>query len=141
MLAKSLKPVEWVGRSRKDMKAMPEDVQDTFGFGIMKEEIEIYHGSGNVFADLGLPDAEERLAKAELARRIFNIIVKRRLTQAQAADLLGIDQPKVSALTRGKLSGFSMERLFHFLNALGSDVQITIKAKPRSRQLAHLKVT
>ena len=107
----------------------------------MNEESEVYQGSGNVFADLGLPDAEERLAKAELARQILNIITKRRLTQARAAELLGIDQPKVSALTRGKLSGFSMERLFHFLNALGRDVQITVKAKPRSRQQAHLKVT
>ena len=107
----------------------------------MNEETEVYHGSGNVFADLGLPDAEERLAKAELARQILKIIARRRLTQAQAAELLGIDQPKVSALTRGKLSGFSMERLFHFLNALGRDVQITVKAKPRSRQQAHLKVT
>lgn len=106
----------------------------------MKEEIEVHHGSGNVFADLGLPDAEERLAKAELARQILKIIADRRLTQTQAAELLGIDQPKVSALTRGKLSGFSMERLFHFLNALGRDVQITVKPKPRSRQQAHLKV-
>jgi predicted XRE-type DNA-binding protein len=107
----------------------------------MTEEAEIFHGSGNVFADLGLPDPEQLLAKAELARQILNIITKRRLTQTQAAELLGIDQPKVSALTRGKLSGFSMERLFHFLNALGRDVQITVKAKPRSRQQAHLKVT
>ena len=107
----------------------------------MNEETEIYHGSGNVFADLGLPDAEERLAKAELARQILNIIAKRHLTQAKAAELLGIDQPKVSALTRGKLSGFSMERLFHFLNSLGRDFQITVKPKPRSRQQAHLKVT
>ncbi len=118
------------------MQAMPEDVQDT-----SNEETEVYHGSGNVFADLGLPDAEERLARAELARQILNIIARRRLTQAQAAELLGIDQPKVSALSRGKLSGFSMERLFHFLNALGRDVQITVKAKPRSRRQAHLKVT
>jgi predicted XRE-type DNA-binding protein len=107
----------------------------------MNEEIEVYHGSGNVFADLDLPDPEQLLAKAELARQILNIIAKRRLTQTQAAELLGIDQPEVSALTRGKLSGFSMERLFHFLNALGRDVQITVKAKPRSRQQAHLKVT
>lgn len=107
----------------------------------MNEEREIYHGSGNVFADLDLPDAEERLAKAELARQILNIIAQRHLTQAEAAELLGIDQPKVSALTRGKLSGFSMERLFHFLNLLGRDVKITIKPKPRSRQQGHLKVT
>lgn len=107
----------------------------------MKEEFEVYHGSGNVFAELDLPDAEERLAKAELARQILNLITERRLTQTQAAELLGIDQPKVSALTRGKLSGFSMERLFQFLNALGQDVEITIKAKPISRQQALLKVT
>ena len=107
----------------------------------MNEEIEVYHGSGNVFADLGLPDPEQLLAKAELTRHILNIITGRRLTQAQAAELLGIDQPEVSALTRGKLSGFPMGRLFHFLNALGRDVEITVKAKPRSRQQAHLKVT
>ena len=107
----------------------------------MNEEKEIHHGSDNVFDDLGLPNAEERLAKAEFARQILNIINHRHLTQAEAAELLGIDQPKVSALTRGKLSGFSMERLFHFLNLLGRDVKITIKPKPRSRQQAHLKVT
>ena len=106
----------------------------------MKEEIEIYHGSDNVFADLGLPNPEERMAKAALSIQIEEIIKKKRLTQAQAAEILGIDQPKVSALMRGKLSGFSMERLFHFLNALGRDVQIIVKAKPRSRQQAHLKV-
>ena len=66
----------------------------------------------------------------------FNVIAQRRLTQSEAAEFLGIDQPKVSALTRGKLSGFSMERLFHFLNILGRDVKITIKPKPRSREQA-----
>jgi predicted XRE-type DNA-binding protein len=106
----------------------------------MKEEIEVYHGSGNVFADLELPDAEEIQAKAELARQILSIITKRNLTQVMAAEILGIDQPKVSALMRGKQRGFTMERLFHFLNALGRDVQIVVKAKPRSRQQAHLRV-
>jgi predicted XRE-type DNA-binding protein len=106
----------------------------------MKEEIEVYHGSGNVFADLELPDAEEMQAKAELARQILSIITKRHLTQAMAAEILGIDQPKVSALMRGRLRGFSMERLFHLLNALGRDVHIVVKAKPRSRQQAHLRV-
>ncbi|MDR3569552.1 MAG: helix-turn-helix transcriptional regulator [Syntrophobacteraceae bacterium] len=107
----------------------------------MNDDKEIYNGSDNVFADMDLPDAEERLAKAELTRQILNIITQRQLTQAEAAELLGIDQPKVSALTRGKLSGFSMERLFHFLNLLDRDVKITIKPKPRSRQQAYLKVT
>jgi len=106
----------------------------------MKEEIELYHGSDNVFADLELPNPEERLAKAALSIKIQEIIKKKRLTQAQAAEILGIDQPKVSALIRGKLAGFSMERLFHFLNALGNDVQIVVKPKPRSRQHGQLKV-
>ena len=78
--------------------------------------------SGNVFADLGLPNAAGRLAKAELAHRICEIIAERRLTQARAAALFGVDQPKVSALVRGKLAGFSTERLCRFLNALGRDV-------------------
>lgn len=94
----------------------------------MKEEIEVYHGSGNVFADMGKPDAEERLAKANLSMQIQDIIKKQKLTQAKAAELLGIDQPKVSAL----ISGFSMERLFHFLNILGRDIQIIVKPKSRS---------
>jgi predicted XRE-type DNA-binding protein len=106
----------------------------------MTEETEVFHGSSNVFADLGLPDAEELLAKAELARQIITTIDKRRMTQVQAAEILGIDQPKVSALVRGKLAGFSFERLIHFLNLLGRDVQIVVKAKPRTRQQAGLKV-
>lgn len=106
----------------------------------MKEEIEVYHGSDNVFADLGLPNPEEHMAKAELSIKIHEIIKNKRLTQTQAAEILGIDQPKVSALMSGRLKGFSMERLFHFLNALGRDVQIVVKPKPRSRQQAHVRV-
>ncbi len=106
----------------------------------MKEEIEVYPNSGNVFADLELPDAEEMQAKALLSIQIHDIIKRRHLTQAQAAELLGIDQPKVSALIRGRLKGFSMERLFHFLNLLGHDVQIVVKAKPRSRLQGCLRV-
>lgn len=92
----------------------------------MAENIEIHSGSGNVFADLGLPNADELLIKAKLADQISDIISQRKLTQAEAANLLGVDQPKVSALVRGKLSGFSVERLFRFLNTLGSDIEIRI---------------
>jgi predicted XRE-type DNA-binding protein len=83
--------------------------------------------SGNVFADLGLPNSDELLAKAELAIRITDILRHRHLTQVQAAAILGIDQPKVSALIRGRLSGFSIERLLRFLLLLGADVSITIR--------------
>ncbi len=96
--------------------------------------------SGNVFADLGLPRSEEALAKAELAQKIITILRERRLTQTQAAELLGVDQPKISALTRGRISGFSIERLLRFLVLLGHDVEITVKSRPRSRAQARLLV-
>ncbi len=89
--------------------------------------------SGNVFADLGFPDADERLAKADPAIKIGEILSRRRLTQVEAAGVLGVDQPKVSALIRGRLSGFSIERLLRFLLLLGTDVSITIKPRNRSR--------
>src|SRR5262245_26593642 len=91
------------------------------------KSVPIEPSSGNVFADLGLKDPEELLAKAELVQRIADIIAERKLTQVRAAKLLGIDQPKVSALLRGKLDGFSTDRLFRFLNALGRDVEIVIR--------------
>lgn len=82
--------------------------------------------SGNVFADLGLPGSDMALAKAELVQRIRHLIEERKLTQARAAALLGLDQPKVSALVRGRVEGYSLDRLFRFLNALGQRVEITV---------------
>lgn len=98
----------------------------------MTDDIPVTESSGNVFADLGLPDAEEALTKAELAMAVGSIIEERGLTQSQAAEALGITQPKVSALLRGQLTGFSMERLLRFLNALGHDVRIVVGDEERS---------
>lgn len=106
----------------------------------MKEVPSYTESSGNIFADLGLPDADELLAKADLAIQISRIIEERALTQAQAAELLGVDQPKVSALVRGRLEGFSMERLYRFLNALGQDVEIVVRPKPRAEHHAGVRV-
>lgn len=89
--------------------------------------------SGNIFADMGLPDAEELDAKARLGAAICRIVERRALTQAEAAAALGINQPKISALLHYKLDGFSVERLMRFLVALGQDIEIVVKAKPRSR--------
>ena len=102
---------------------------------------DIVASSGNVFADLSLPDAQERLAKAELARKISAIIRGRRLTQSAAAEILAVDQPKISALVTGRLSGFSFERLIHFLTLLGQDVQITVTDTPRGRHVGQLTVS
>ena len=106
----------------------------------MGEDLKYTVGSGNVFRDLGLPDAEELKAKAALAYEISMIIEERGLKQAEAAEILGVDQPKVSALVRGRLEGFSMERLYRFLNALGRDVQIVVQPKPRGRKTATISV-
>ena len=106
----------------------------------LKTKIEVRESSGNVFADLQIPEAAEALARAEVAARICAIISKRKLTQAQAGDVLGIDQPKVSALMRGHFEGFSSDRLFRFLNALGQDVEITIRPTPRSRRVGRIRV-
>src|SRR3982751_2574678 len=97
-------------------------------------------GSGNVFEDLGHTRPAEALAKAELARRIAELIAQRRLTQAAAAELLNIDQPKVSALVRGRLAGFSLDRLVRFLVLLGSDVEIVVKPRTRAMGRARLLV-
>jgi len=102
---------------------------------------DIIEGSTNVFADLALPDSEEALAKAQLASAISDIIDDRRLTQAAAADLLGTTQPKVSNLVRGRLEGFSLERLARFLNSLDRDVEIRVKPRPRSRDTSRIRVT
>src|SRR3954466_7328260 len=103
---------------------MPREEQKR---GIVKTDHAVVESSGNVFADLGLKNPGELLAKAELVQRISDVIAEKKLTQARAAKLLGIDQPKVSALLRGKLEGFSIDRLFRFLNALGRDVEISVR--------------
>ena len=97
-------------------------------------------GSGNVFADLGHPRPAEALAKAELARKIGSLIAKQGLTQATAADVLKIDQPKVSALVRGRLAGYSLDRLVRFLVLLGSDVEIVVKPRTRATGWARVMV-
>ena len=101
----------------------------------MAKELEeqVIAGSGSVFADMGLPDADELDTKARLGAAIHRIVGRRRLTQAQVADALAINQPKVSALLNYKLEGFSVERLMRFLVALEQDIEIIVKAKPRTR--------
>jgi predicted XRE-type DNA-binding protein len=103
-------------------------------------ETTVHDSSGNVFEDLGLPDPEGRLAKAQLARVIRKVLKERGLTQVQAADVLGVKQPDVSDLVRGKLARFSMERLERFLNALDMDVRIQVAPKPVGKARATVSV-
>lgn len=97
----------------------------------MSEKTRVTESSGNVFEDLGMPNAEEMLAKADIAAKICSIIEDLGLTQTATAAILGIDQPKVSKLMRGHLDGFSSDRLFRFLNDLGQDVRIIITPKKK----------
>jgi len=106
-----------------------------------RKQPEVTEGSGNVFADLGFPEPEKAQAKARLASRIVDIVERRGLTQAEVAELLGIDQPKVSKLLRGQLSGFSADRLLRFLMALDQDVEIIIRPKPEFHAHGQINVT
>ena len=101
---------------------------------------QVVRGSGNVFADLGLPEAREMQTKLRLAYAINEIVESRRLTQANATELLGIPQPRISALKNYKLEGFSVERLMTFLTALDRDVEISIRKRTSSRVPAKITV-
>jgi predicted XRE-type DNA-binding protein len=100
--------------------------------------MKVTKGSGNVFRDLGLPDADILQAKADLVHQIAVILEKRKLNQVEAAGMLGISQPKVSALLNGHLEGFSLERIARFLNALGRDIKISVRPKSGSRPAIHV---
>jgi predicted XRE-type DNA-binding protein len=92
-----------------------------------KKLVKSEKSSGNVFADLGLPHPEQELLKARLTLQIYRLIKERGLTQVQAGEILGIQQPRVSALMRNRAGAFSVERLVDFLTALGQDVEITVR--------------
>jgi predicted XRE-type DNA-binding protein len=98
------------------------------------------NSSGNVYKDLGFKDAEAMLAKARIVAEIVRIIRVRRLTQTAAAKILGLSQPKISALLNGQFQGYSQERLIWLLNRLGCDVQIVVKPAPRSRAVGKVSI-
>ena len=161
-----LKPVRWVGSSKEDLSDFPADVRRRVGGAATpKGELELIDrrlrraredyeqwskkreahfpvtaGSGNVFADIGLPEPDEELTKAQLASHIRQSIRRQRLTQVAAATQMGIDQPKVSALLNGRLANFSSDRLMRLLTALGQDVDITVRDKPRGSAHGRIRV-
>jgi len=118
----SLKILDWIGSSKKDLLSLPEEVR--------RYEV----SSGNVFADLGLPDADELLMKAGIVSQINDLINQKKLSQKAASKFLTIDPVKMLALNSGKLSKFSMEELFRYLNILGQEVIIKIKPKNKSKK-------
>ncbi len=105
------------------------------------DDVRVELSSGNVFADLGLPNAEELLLKAKIVTQIEQLIEKKGWTQSQAAERMKLDQPKVSRLLRGHFSGFSVDRLFAILNRLGHSVEVRISAKERAPEKSHTRVS
>jgi predicted XRE-type DNA-binding protein len=103
--------------------------------------IPVEAGSGNVYADLGYPDSASMLVKAQLAAKIAEIVQRRALTQTRTAEVLGLTQPKVSALLKGRFRGISEHRLLECLTRLGRDVHIVIKPTPRSRSNGKLTLS
>jgi predicted XRE-type DNA-binding protein len=103
-----------------------------------RRPVKVEIGSGNVFADIGLPNPEEALAKAEIARRVNLILSSQKLSQVEAGNILGISQPRVSDLARGRLGKFSLEKLIDFAKRLGNDIEIRIQPsrKPRFKVMA-----
>lgn len=107
---------------------------------LTKADLAVHKSSGNVFADLGLKDADEKLTKLRLAVTINNILAQRKLSQVSAAKRLGINQPKISALKNYKLAGFSVERLMTFLTSLDFDVDIVIRTKSDRKKPGRVSV-
>ena len=107
----------------------------------MRKKSEYTQSSGNVFADLELPNAEERLLKAQLAVQIRRFIEQKDWTQSEMAQVIGLDQPKVSNLLRGRLVGFSVDRLLNILNRLGHNIEVRISAKEYDPDEAQTFVT
>jgi predicted XRE-type DNA-binding protein len=126
------------GWKTSKMKAKVKEPQKNRKSGATGKKAEL--SSGNIFADLGFQDAEQRLLKAKLATRIAQLVEKKGLTQAQTAERTALDQPKVSRLLRGQLSGFSADRLFTVLNRLGHSVEVRISAKERPPEKSHTRV-
>ena len=134
------KPLHWVGSSKRDFLSFPAAVKDDMASRNAERREAVTRGTGNVFADLGFPDAVERQAKLRLAYALNQVLEERKLSQVDAAKVLGVTQPKVSALRHYKLAGFSVERLMNLLTAVDQDVEIVIRRKPRSRKTGRISV-
>jgi predicted XRE-type DNA-binding protein len=116
------------------------DAKRTMGSRSAQRTESVTRGSGNVFADPGFPEAAGRQANLRLAYALNQVLEERKLSQADAANALGVTQAKVSALCNYKLSGFSIERLMNLLTALDHDIEIIIRRTPRSRKIGRIRV-
>jgi len=131
--ASNVKPVVWLASTKREFRAIKRRAQ-------LRKKVAFEVGSGNVFADIGLPNAEEHLIKAQLVFRIDGLLKQRGLKQVDAAKLFGVKQPDISKMLRGDFRQFSVERLMRFLVALGQDVEIVVKPHRGRGSTAQLTV-
>ena len=131
------KPLIRISSTRKDVLAIPKALggRRMNMAGKSKRSADYEVSTGNVYADLGFADAAEMLAKARIVSHIGRILQARKLTQTRAGEILGIDQPKVSALLSGHFKGYSQERLIGFLTKLGMDVEIIVRPKAKKSKV------
>ena len=148
------KPLHRVASAKRDYQSFPDQVQDDMGYALGLARLGARHlnakqrqmmslitrGTANVFADLGYADAGERQIKTRLALAVNELLRRRGLKQREVAALLGIPQPKVSALTNYRLDNFSVERLMEFLTALDRDIEIMIRPRAGKRGVGHISV-
>jgi predicted XRE-type DNA-binding protein len=105
----------------------------------MARKVKVEVGSGNIFADLGLPDADTHFLKAQIVSEIYRIISERKLTQARAGKLMGITQPEVSRMFKGSFREYSIERLMGFLTGFDRDVEIVVKPHKKAGKTGRIK--
>ena len=103
-----------------------------------RKSVEVHKSSGNIFADLGLPDPETHMLKAQIVTELYRLTTERKLTQAQAGKLMGLTQPEVSRLFKGTFREYSVERLMSFLTAFDQEVEIVTRPLPAGEQRGHV---
>lgn len=104
-----------------------------------KKKIEVHESAGNIFADLGLPDADTHFLKAQLVAELYRLTTERELTQARAGDLMGISQPEVSRLFKGSFREYSVDRLLGFLTAFDRDIEIVSRPRPTAGERGQIR--
>ncbi|MEJ1967122.1 MAG: helix-turn-helix transcriptional regulator [Rhizomicrobium sp.] len=107
----------------------------------MKSKVKVERGSDNIFADLGFPDAEERMLKAQIVAEIYRLAKAGKLTQVQTGKVLGISQPEVSRMFHGYFEEYSVERLMRFLTAFGHDLEIVSRPRKGTRKAGKISFT
>lgn len=133
-LPRLVRPLRWIALSRKDLEDFPTKRERI----LKTKPVDVYQSGGNIFTDLGLPDAESHFLKAQLVAELYRLTNARKLTQSKAGELMGISQPEVSRLFKGSFREYSVERLMAFLTAFDCDVEIVSRPRVDHKGRGHI---